>query len=114
MVRAAHRLHLGAARDHRVRRGPDDHARDQHQQQPLGVRPVALGARDPAHAEPQVVIAREEQHADQERLQDPQPAHEPAHHRDAHLLVVLVDLAASQYPANGRMMRVEIAIRLPT
>ena len=52
--------------------------------------------------DPQVVVGREEQHADEQGLDDPEPAHEAAHHRDAHLLVVLVDLAAQPVAGEGQ------------
>src|SRR3989475_165309 len=94
MVRPTHGRELLRVRDHGVGCAPHDGAEHQHDQQVLGVGPEPLRARNAAHADPQIVVARQEQHRDEERLDHPQPAHEAAHHGDPHRLVVLVDLAS--------------------
>ncbi len=94
MVRPAHRGQLLGVGDHRVGRAPDDRPEHEDREQPLGVGPEPLGPRNPLHPQPQIVVAGEEQHRDEERLDHPEPAHETAHQGDAHRLVVLIDLAA--------------------
>ena len=101
MVGPAHRRELLRVRDHGVRRAPHDRAQHEHDQQVLGVGTVPLGTGDPAHPDPEIVVAGEEQHRDEEGLDDPQPAHKAAHHRNAHRLVVLVDLAAQPIAGEG-------------
>ena len=79
-------------RDQAPRGGPDHEAEGEHDHQERDERPEPLGPGDPLHAEPEVVVRAEEEHADEDGLDDPEPRHEAPHHRDAHRLVVAVDL----------------------
>ncbi len=98
MVRAAHRADLAQRGDEAPRGGPDHESERDHDEEVLDPGPEALGARDALHAEPEVVVRAQEQHADEDGLDDPEPRHEAAHHRDAHRLVVSVDLEPEPVP----------------
>ena len=101
-MRAAHGGQLRATGDHRMRGGPNDPAHHEQYQHPLGVLRKALGAGNAPHARPQVIVGGNEEHPDEHGLHDPEPAHEASHHRDAHLLVVLVNLAAEPVAGEGQ------------
>ncbi len=57
---------------------------------------------DPPHAEPEVVVGREEEVADQDRLNDEEPREGPAHHREAERLRVGVDLFREPVAGEGQ------------
>src|SRR5262249_53272972 len=87
---------------HRAWRGPDHEADGEDEQHGRHELPIALRAGDGLHAEPQVVVGAEEEDADEDGLDDPEPRHEAAHHRDAHGLVERVDLTTEPVPREGQ------------
>src|SRR3972149_6550319 len=77
-----------------ARGGPPDHeAGGKDHEEIRHVLAVALRAGDALHAEPEIVVGADEEDADEDGLDDPEPRHEAAHHGDAHGLVIGVDLA---------------------
>ena len=63
----------------------------------IGCRPL-----DPPHAEPEVVVGREEEVPDQDRLNDEEPREGPAHHREPERLRVGVDLLREPVAGEGQ------------
>ena len=86
--RSSHRADLGDRSDDRPRCRPDREAERDRDEQVLDELLERLLPLDPAHAEPEIIVGREEQIPDQHRLDDEQPRERPAHHRQAERLRV--------------------------
>ena len=96
-----HLVDLGRGQDEGLRRGPDQDAQGDDPQEVLDPAAITLGAVDAVHGEPEVVVGRQEEGSDQHRLHDEEPGQHPAHHVNAELLVVDVDLEAEVVAGKG-------------
>ena len=102
---SSHRPDLGDRRDDRPRRRPDHEAQHDRDEQVLDDLLDRLLPLDPPHAEPEVVVGREEEVSDQDRLNDEEPREGPAHHREPERLREGVDLLRE--PVAGEWKREE-------
>ena len=102
VVGAADLVDLPRGEDERLGRGPDQDAEGDDAQEELDPSLVALGARDAVHPQPEVVVRREEERADEHRLHHEEPREHAAHHVDAELLVEPVDLEAQVVAGEGQ------------
>ena len=98
----AHGSNLSPVRNHVAGGCPNSRTNQQNEQHPFRVRHEAFRPRDATHTNPEVVITSEKENGNQEGLYHPQPAHEPTHHRGAHLLVELVDFSAKPVASKGQ------------
>ncbi len=111
MVRTAHLPRFFQTRHQGVGRHPDAETQEQNDQHAHdGLSILGLRPRNPVgDAQPEIVVRAEEEHADQHGLQNEQPGEESAHEGDAHLLVVLIDLAHQPVAGEGQRQQAEDA-----
>ena len=94
MVRATHLARLFQTGHETVGGQPDEETHRQNPEQTGSKAPIALRARDTLHTEPEIIVGPQEERANEHRLHDEQPGKNPAHHGDAELLVIPIDLPA--------------------
>ena len=100
--RSSHRPEFGNGCDDRSRRHPDHEAERDRDEKVLDEFLDRLVPLDPPHPEPEVVVGREEETPDQDRLNDEKPREGPSHHREPERLRVGVDLAREIVASEGK------------
>ena len=102
MIGPAERTQLGIGQHQRVRREPDQKSANQHDGDIFYVTVVAHTAVAAPHAAPEIIISRQEERADQHRLDNEQPSENATHQGDAHLLTVGIDFGGQIVAGKGQ------------